>query len=175
MKMKRMEVGKIITEFIGHPEAPKFGLSDDGAELMVFFNAPTEKEVRQFASKKPFEIRFVKLKNIFMICVKIGELEWMDMPYSPHLSKQFPKLMSPNDNQGMALIITCLDNRTGVIKENRLLGLSNKFTRDFFAEILDETQNPFSREEFEGNLKTIYSRYSTRQLVKLSTSYSKNH
>jgi len=173
--MMKLEVGAVLQEFIGHPEAPKFGLSDDGAELMVFFNAPTEKEVRQFASKKPFEIRFVKLKNIFMICVKIGELEWMDMPYSPHLSKQFPKLMLPNDKQGLGLIVTCLDGKTGIVRAIRLLGLSNKFTRDFFAEILDETQNPFSREEFERNLKTIYSQYSTKQLVKLSTSYSKNH
>jgi hypothetical protein len=60
-----------------------------------------------------------------------------------------------------------------MIKSVRLLGLSNRFTKDLFTAILDETQRPFNQREYNKNVNEIYSEYETKQLLKLCTSYCK--
>lgn len=171
--MYSYKVGDIIPDFIGRPENPVFDIDDSGATMVICFNRPTVEEIAQFESGKPFEIRFTTLKDIIFISVKIGKLNWMDMPYTPHLSQNLTKLEIPNEGQGLALTVFLVDCSNGQIKHIRLLGLSEKFTRPLFGEILELKMKPFDRSTYMANLQQIYNTYPTKKIVELSNYYCK--
>lgn len=46
------EVGKVIEKFKNHYEEVVFDVDDCGAQLLVFYKSPTQKEIEQFESSK---------------------------------------------------------------------------------------------------------------------------
>lgn len=167
------QVGQIIEKFINHNEGALFNMSDEGASLIVFFNNPTENEVEQFKSGHRFEIRFTELYGVIIMTFKIGNLSWMDAPYSPHLSKNLTKFSFPDENHGLALTLIFVDASTGEIKSLRLLGLSSHFTKKFFGVVMEQKTKEFSIREYTNTLNKIYSTYSTIQIEKMSREYCK--
>lgn len=167
------EVGQVIPEYIGHAEGTLFDISDDGASLIVFFNHPDQDEIEQFKSKHTFEIRFVQIKNVIMVLTKIGNLNWMDSPYSPHLSKHLTRLHNPEPGQGLALTIYLIDSATGKICSMRLVGLSERFTKSLFNAVLDVWKNEWNKLVYATNMNRIFMSYSTKDLVKMSVDYCK--
>ena len=169
--MYKYEVGQVIDAFKYHSEEVQFDISDDGAIMLVFFRNPTTSEIDQFKSGKEFEIRFTELYNVIMVTVKIGNLNWMDAPYTPHLSPNLTKFQIPNENQGLGLTLILIDAITGEIKHIRLLGLSEKFTRKLFGVAMEQKIKPFNRVEYDETLSRIFSTYQTKQIVKMSKVY----
>ena len=171
--MYKYEVGQVIDNFKYHSECVQFDVSDEGAFMLVFFQNPTVEEIEQFKSEKSFEIRFTELYNVIMITVKIGNLNWMDAPYSPHLSNHLTMFQLPNENQGLALTLILVDAITGEIKHARLLGLTERFTKKLFGIVMEQKMNDFDVVEYSKSINKIYSMYSTNQIVKLSKDYCK--
>ena len=171
--MYKYEVGKIVPEFANHEEIVQFDLADDGAFMLVFFKNPKKKEIAQFSSGNSFEIRMTKIKNIIFLMSKIGNLNWIDAPYNPHLSLNFTQFTLPSNDMGLGLTLILIDAVTGRIESLRLLGLSERFTRDLLGEVMDESVNEFDHDEYLHNVSEIYRRYTTKDLVKLSGSYCK--
>lgn len=171
--MNKYEVGQIVESFKYHQECVQFDLADDGAIMLVFFKSPTQSEIEQFKSGKNFEIRFTEIYDVIMITAKIGNLNWMDAPYSPHLSKNFTKFELPNEWQGLGLTLILIDAITGEIKHIRLLGLSEKFTKKLFGVVIKQKVNEFSIVKYNNALNRIYTAYSTTQIVKMSKDYCK--
>jgi hypothetical protein len=171
--MYKYEVGQVIDKFVMHPEGARFDISDSGAVLQIFFNNPTSDEISQFKEGKRFEIRFIEIRNVIMVLLKIGNLNWMDATYTPHLSKNLTKFELPNNNQGLALTIMLIDARTGEIKALRLVGLSEKFTKKLFGTIMELKITYFDKLEYAQTINSIYASYSTDKLVKLSNDYYK--
>mgnify|MGYP000188180761 FL=1 len=106
-----------------------------------------------------------------MITTKIGNLNWMDAPYTPHLSQELTTFQIPNNNQGLGLTIMLIDTQTGKIKSLRLVGLSEKFTKKLFGTVIELKVKPFDKLEYIQAVKYIYSTYQTNKLVKLSNDY----
>ena len=131
--MEKYEVGQVINNFKNHQEGVYFDLDDSGATLLVFFPYPTSEEIEQFKSGKSFEIRFTELYGIIMLTVKIGNLNWMDAPYTPHLSKNLTVFQIPRSNQGFGLTLILVNAATGEIRHIRLLSLSEQFTKELFG------------------------------------------
>ena len=171
--MYRYEVGQVVDGFKHHPEGVQFDILDGGAIMLVFFHSPTVEEIDQFKSGKNFEIRFTELYGVIMITVKIGNLNWMDAPYTPHLSQNLTKFQLPNEDQGLGLTLIFVDAVTGKIKHIRLLGLSEKFTKRLFGTIIEYKIKPFSEAEFNNSLNRIFAVYKTSQIVKMSKDYCK--
>lgn len=171
--MEIYEVGQVVDKFKGRPDEVHFDLADDGATLIIFFSSPTEKEVEQFSAGKKFEIRFLEMHNQIILTTKIGDLQWMDAPYSPHLSQHLTRLSTPDDNTGLGLTLMLVDSTTGMIKSLRLIGLSPKFTKDFFRTVNQNKSKPFNKAEYDVTLNRIFAAYSTNQLAKMSMSYCK--
>lgn len=171
--MVNYRVGQIIPEFIGHQECVKFDITDDGASLLVFFNRPNTNEIEQFKSNHSFEIRYVQLKDVIMMLVKIGSLNWMDAPYNPHLSKNLTHLLPPGSGQGLALTIYLIDSATGKICSMRLVGLSERFTKSLFNTISEVWKKDWDKYEYMMNLNRIFASYATKDLVKNSVTYYK--
>lgn len=171
--MEKYEVGQIIGRFKNHPEGIYFDIDDSGATLLVFFKNPTSNEIEQFKSGKSFEIRFTELYNIIMITAKIGSLNWVDAPYTPHLSKNLTKFKIPDNNQGLGLTLILVNAITGEIKHIRLLGLSERFTKELFGVVMEHKIREFDKTEYKNSLNRIFSTYKTSQIVKLCKSYCK--
>lgn len=171
--MYKYEVGQSVDSFKHHSEGVHFDISDDGATMLVFFQSPTKDEIEQFKSGKNFEIRFTELYGVIMITVKIGNLNWMDAPYSPHLSKNLIKFQLPSEKQGLGLTLILVDAITGEIKHIRLLGLSERFTKRLFGVAMEHKVKPFDKEEYNNSINRIFSAYQTNQIVKLSKDYCK--
>lgn len=171
--MHKYEVGQVVDNFKHHSEEVYFDIADDGATMLVFFQSPTADEIEQFKAGKNFEIRFVELYGIIMITAKIGNLNWMDAPYTPHLSKNLTKFQLPNEGQGLGLTLILVDAITGEIKHIRLLGLSEIFTKRLFGVVMEHNVKPFDKEVYNNSLNRIFSTYQTNQIVKLSKDYCK--
>ena len=171
--MNAYKIGQLIDNFKRHQEGLQFDIFDDGSTMIVFFQNPTEDEIEQFKSGKNFEIRFLELYGVIMITVKIGNLNWMDAPYRPHLSQNLTKFQLPNENQGLGLTLVLIDAITGEVKHIRLLGLSERFTKKLFGIVMEQKINDFDVAEYGKSINKIYSVYSTNQIVKLSKDYCK--
>lgn len=169
--MPQYNVGEIIENFRGHSEGTQFELSDDGAQMLVFFHTPTENEIAQFKSGKSFEIRFVQFQNVTMLLTKIGNLNWMDAPYNQHLSEHLSKIEFPDKNQGLSLLLILVDTSTGELKHMRFIGLSTKFSKTLLNSILNDAKEPWKPEEYYNNINEIFVKYTTKDLVKCSNEY----
>ena len=168
--MDMYKVGQVIEKFINRQEGVHFDLSDDGATMIVFFNSPTEDEISQFKSDVNFEIRFNVMYDIIMITARIGNLKWMDAPYTPHLSKNLTKFEMPSEDKGLALTLLLVDAATGEIKSIRLLGLSEKFTRRLFGAVMEEKLKDFDIVKYHDSLGKAFT-YNTKQIVSMSKDY----
>lgn len=169
--MIKYEVGKVIPEYIGHAEETRFDIADSGAIFIAFFDSPTIGEVEQFSRR--FEIRYTAIYDVIMVAAKIGNLDWMDAPYSPHLSRALTSFNFPSDSQGLALNLMLVDSKTGILKSLRLLGLSSKFTRSLFGDVMESKMREFDEKEYQELLSKIFSRYKTSDIVKMSKNYCK--
>lgn len=171
--MYKYEVGQVIDNFKHHAEGTQFDLADDGAAMIIFFNRPTNNEIEQFKAGKSFEIRFVELKDVIMITAKIGNLNWIDAPYTPHLSKNLTKFQLPNENQGLGLTLMLVDAVTGEIKHIKFLGLSERFTKKLYGTVMELKVKEFDKNSYIAALNSIFATYDTKQIVKMSTDYCK--
>lgn len=171
--MYKYEVGQVIDNFKHHAEGTQFDLADDGAAMIIFFNRPTNNEIEQFKAGKSFEIRFVELKDVIMITAKIGNLNWMDAPYTPHLSKNLTKFQLPNENQGLGLTLMLVDAVTGEIKHMKLLGLSERFTKKLYGTVMELKVKEFDEKRYIAAFNAIFACYDTREIVKMSRDYCK--
>lgn len=173
MKFNEYYKGQKISEFIGRGDNVQFDMADDGAVLLVTFNGINQNEVEQFTSGKRFEIRFTEIYGVIMVTVKIGSLNWMDAPYTPHLSKDLTKFTIPQTNEGLALKIILIDSSNGEIKNIRMVGLSEKFTRNLFGAVMDQKLEPFDNHDYNQRIDRIYATYPTKKIVEMSTDYCK--
>lgn len=171
--MYKYEVNQVVNSFKHHSEGVYFDIADDGATMLVFFQSPTAEEIEQFKSGKNFEIRFVELYGVIMITVKIGNLNWMDAPYTPHLSRNPAKFQLPSVGQGLGLTLILVDTITGEIKHIRILGLSERFTKRLFGVVMENKVKPFNKIEYNNSINRIFSAYQTNQIVKMSRDYCK--
>lgn len=176
MSLGKLGTGDRIKEFVGIPEGPRFDFDSSGATLTVFFNRPTDSEIEQFKSESPFEIRFVEVRGIIMMLVKIGNLNWMDCPYTIHLSRGTLDFSDDiPDGSGYSLMLMLVDGITGTIQHLRIIGLGTNFSRALRKKILNQLNMPFNKQSYDMALQSIYSAYSTKDLLKLSKEYYRSY
>lgn len=168
-----LEVGQVMQEYKGHAEGVQFNMDDTGATMLVFFNNPTPKEKEQFKSENKFEIRFLDINDAVIITVKIGNLEWMDAPYSPHLSKNLTVLQEITEGTGYSLTLVLINSVSGKIETMRLIGLNTRFSQNLRNAILKLREKPFDRTYYRNTLNNIFARFTTKKLVDMSANYYK--
>lgn len=171
--IKSYEVGRSYEEFKGRAEGAVFDMDDSGAVLLVYFNRPTANEIDQFKENKRIEIRFVPINDFIVLTCKIGDLNWMDMPYTPHKSKHLTHLEIPEEGYGISLTLILIDTSSGKIENLRLLGLSTDFSRKLMGAIMEEKMKDFDDNNFNRNINCLLNKYTTKEFVKMSTAYCK--
>lgn len=166
-----VEVGEQYAKWANHAEEVQFDIADDGASLLVFFRTPSKEEVEQFQSDKPFEIRFTELAAGIIMTVKIGNLDWMDAPYTPHLSLHLTKIPCFQADEGLSLTVYLIDAVSGRLMNMRLIGLSHEFSQRLSASAAKIMQQSFDEITYRKAVIETFRKYSTKQIVDFSNAY----
>lgn len=165
--MVQYEVGKVYPDVIGHTEGCVFDIADDGGTIIVYFYRPNLNEIQNFKADTRFELRLVEFSNVMMFLAKFGTLNWMDLPYNPHLSKNLTHF--EEGPGGLAVTIMLFDTHTGKLEALRLVSLSESFTEKIRKASYNLLNVPFDRQSYGRYLSSIFERYSTDDIVKLSS------
>ena len=161
------EVGRNYGFALGHAEGCYFDMADDAAAIMVFMERPSENEKEQMSENHYVKYAMLPYENVIMMLFKFGRLEWMDAPYTPHLSKNLTKLQTISDGLGYATHILLFDTQTGKLVGQRLLGMPTDFSNRLADEVMRIRKNPFDINKFNNDIQKAY-RYTTDQLVTLA-------
>lgn len=163
----KYEVGEIYSFALNHSDGCYFDMADDAATIMVFMKRPSQNEKEQISENHYVKYAMVTYKNAVIMLFKFGTLNWMDAPYTLHLSKNLTKLQPISDGFGYAIHILLFDTRTGRLVEQRLLAMPTEFSACLADEIRRISANDFDIVGYNSDLKKAY-RYSTDQLVVLA-------
>lgn len=142
-----------------------FDITDSGALLHIYFDRPEEAEITEMMSNKPVKMAFLSKENVIIMLVKLGNLNWMDAPYSPHLSKNMTHLPVPEKGMGLGVHLLLFDTYTGELKTQRLFSMGEKLTGDLVKEIAKLRLKPFDAQAYSRDIQSAY-RFSTDDLVK---------
>lgn len=149
-----------------------FDVTENGGILFIFFNDPIQNEIEQI-SHGSFEIGFVKIENVIMMVYKWGDLDWMDAPYTPHLSRYLERYPILDDSIGLALTTILIDTKNRKVKALRVSSLGDDFSRKFIGEAMEEKIKPFNVNLYDNNLQKIYTQYTTDDIVQKSDTFYK--
>lgn len=150
-----------------------FDTDETGANLIVCFSSPTQKEIAQFDSSVRSEFRLTVKNDILFVLAKIGDLNWMDASYNPSLAPSLKPLdIDIVDGNGIPMWVYLVDARTNILKAQKLIGLGTKFSKDL-QRMAKSTMKNGQDNDFNYRLQKIYNRYTTQELVGFSGSYYK--
>lgn len=162
--MKRLEVGKLFKEGkTKYQEGVTFDFDNSGGHLLIKLSNPSKSETSE-VKKGKLSIGLCTYKDIVLLLYKFGSLEWMDVPYSIHLSDEYRFCDSCN-NKGFANYIYLIDANTGILKAMRLVSWNTKFSNVFQKEVEAQKLIDFNAKSYDANLKTLYANYSTKDLI----------
>lgn len=166
--MEVIEIGKSIPKFVNHEEGAVFDFSDIGAYLLIFYKKPTPEEVNA--------IRFGEIKigaflyqNVIFMAVKTENNDYLDCPYSIHLSKELTNISNLDDRSGYLLHIILIDADAGVPLFLRVVGLRNRFSNEFKKCIEAQKREPFDKATYAENIKTAYRAYTAKYMLQKAT------
>ena len=157
-------VGERYDEMRGR-EGVVVHVADDGINIIIGFNNPTTEELSSVKSNSPFELRLYDYKGVIFFLMKFGSMNWMDAPYNVHLSRNLTELMTPGEDGGYAIHIMFFDSRTGELKSNRLVSMSNAQSHLLYKLIQEQKDRPFSKIEHDMTIANIYGRMTTKQML----------
>lgn len=162
--MQVLKVGELFKEgTTRYKEGCKFDMTDSGGNLTIFYNSPTIEEIEDI-SKGKVQYGYYKESNVIFMLFKFGNQEWIDCPYSVHLSKHLTDLQEPNEGFGYAVNIYLVDAATGILKVARLIGLNTRMSKMLKKDFIKQKLIDF--ENYQINLMSIYNKLSTREMVK---------
>lgn len=157
-------VGERYDEMRGR-EGVVVDVADDGINIIIGFNNPTTEEISSVKSNSPFELRLYDYKGVIFFLMKFGSMNWMDAPYNVHLSRNLTELMTPGEDGGYAIHIMFFDSRTGELKSNRMVSMSNAQSHLLYKLIQEQKGRPFSKMEHDMTIANIYGRMTTKQML----------
>ena len=114
------------------------------------------------------EMRLAEFSEIMVFLVKFGSLNWMDAPYTPHLSRGLSEIRT-EEGKGLGVTIMLFDTASGKLESMRLVSLSEKFTERISNAVNELRRKSFNNLTYNNLLNMLFMRYSTDDLVKMSS------
>ena len=164
MELHVYKIGEKILPPTGE-DAVRFQISDDGCTLLVQYNKPSAAEKRIFKQPAQFEMAIVD--DIIFFLSRFGTAQWMDSPFD-RSKATFTHLDIPEDGEGIALHVLVVDSSTGILISQRMIGLGTELSRRIITAVAMQPK----MQNFDQSLMTVYSKYSTRDLVELARQQS---
>ena len=139
----------------------RFQVTDAGCVLLLMHNKPNAKEKRRYKSTP--QIKFCVANDIIFLLARFGDAPWMDAPFYKGLSR-FAHLDVPGEGQGLMLHFMYVDSSTGILLEQRLIGLDHDMSCRLIAAIATQPTIP----NYDYVLDSTYAQYTTRALVEMA-------
>ena len=143
-----------------------FTMSGGNPTLIIQLPNLTAEEIQSVKSGEA-QFKVIGLDGVIFWLVKLGTMEWMDVPYSPHLDKGITIPEIP-DGTGLAIQIILVEATTRIVKVLRLITVPTNTSRSFLKKVQYELQQPFNFNEYGLKVQKIYASYSTATLVKMT-------
>lgn len=143
-----------------------FTMSGGNPTLIIQLPNLTAEEIQSVKSGEA-QFKVIGLDGVIFWLVKLGTMEWMDVPYSPHLDKGITIPEIP-DGTGLAIQIILVEATTRIVKVLRLVTAPTNVSRAFLKDVQAELQQPFNFNEYGLKVQKIYASYSTVALVKMT-------
>lgn len=157
--MEMLQVGKPNKSLAGLGEGISFRVSDNEIRLLMTYNNIHDNEVKgvRFGD---IEIGLGEIDSMGMIFISIEEaLAISDMPLLIDEDFSFTDL---NEDEGYALTIILAEEKTGVIKALRAIGLGHEFSLELRK--VCEKLGPVDVEDIVKGLLVLQSQYSSEEL-----------
>ena len=154
--------------------------------VYIALPTPTEQEILAiedgniefgFLNKQDIIFAFIQFKNS-SIRHKTSLMEFIihklmqGLESSEELQDSINRLSAPEAAEsGLGLHVCLIDSNTRILKAQRIVGLSNRFSLKLLAAILDAYNNNTYSSELEvfKNVLAVQHNYTTKQLLKLAT------
>lgn len=170
--MRKLEVGQLFEEGkTKYNEGTRFDFQQSGPILYLFFSRPSERETEWIRAGK-FELGFTEKDEIIFMLFKFGGMNYVDAPYSVHLSKEFT-FDELQEGMGFGLNVNLIDASTGILKVIRYVGLSTDFSRRFMKAVERQRKIDFDKTKYFAAIQQIYGNYSTDDLVQRADAWCK--
>lgn len=166
--VSKLEVGKPYKEGVTrYNQGIKFDFTQAGGNLYLFLNKPAMSEIESIKNGK-LQVGFCTRGEAIFMLFKFKGMEWMDAPYTVHLSKKLESLEQLDIGMGYSLMIHLVDASNGILKVLRLVGMSTSFSSKLRKALMQQQQMSFNNARYDACIGDVYGRYTTDHLVQLA-------
>ncbi len=168
------EIGKTLPLTHNGQEGVSFLYTESGPLLIIAFDRPNPKEIASIQTGD-IQMALYTTESIIFVLSKFDALHWIDAPYYVRLHDNLTLNWSEQiaEDHGIGLQIILIDAGSKIIKAQRYIGCSTKFSLELRNEIEKQYASTMTREEYLKKVNGIYSRLSTDDMVRRSTSLFK--
>lgn len=148
------------------PEGTHYNYDASGHWLHYLYNNPTKTEIQSLQSGEAEFGLFVREPVVFLLH-KFGDMLWNDSSYNWWLvSENARQIPTVGDGLHALLKVVMVNTTNGIVVALRALTFSPDFTERLHQAILKQIERPWTKQEHEGVVGHVYSRYSSLDLVK---------
>ena len=155
------------------PEGCHYNYDSSGHWLHYLYNNPSQIEVDSIQSG-PAQFGLYIQDPVIFLLHQFGAMPWNDAPYSWWMvSSEHRRLPEITEGEHAFLRIALIDTATRLVAALRALTFSTEFTKRLHLEILRQSQSPWNLSKHDQVIKSIYSNFSTNDLVKQAQIFCK--
>ena len=152
-----------------HPEGTTYHINCGIHGLALFHRNPTPAEKNEF-NNAPAQMALWNNSPVLWIAVKFGSLDWIDAPYTVHLThpdaRTMPELKSPEERYPLTMLYVNADG--GDIEAVRVATMSPAMSRDIRRISQEQEAEKYDPENYERSLRTTMEQYEPRQIARLA-------
>lgn len=152
-----------------HPEGTTYHINHGIHELALFHRNPTAAEKSQF-NNAPAQMALWNNPPVLWIAVKFGALDWIDAPYTVHLThpeaRAMPELKSPEERYPLTMLYVNADG--GNIEAIRVATMSPAMSRDIRRIAEEQKSEKHDPERYDQSVKLTMEKYEPQQIARLA-------
>lgn len=165
---KKYETGKKYIELVSVADGVKIDFSDNKGRILLQYGRPDEREASNVSAGR-FRIQERILGGVMFFAFKFGDLNWMDAPYTPHLSRNpLPEDIEDSCKSGMEIDIVLADRNNGRVVSIRRVTIDSGFSRKMLKDSESLLQETFLAEKHDRTVDAMYANYSSADMVRLT-------
>lgn len=167
----------MITLQVGKKYGDKEGPVPEGTQVEIlpgtilftfFMNKPSQEESVDFQEGKA-QIRLHFEEDVLFFLIKLGEIPWVDAPYSRFLSKHKVDMDLPPKGKGFSVTMVLVDASNQIIKEIRVITLSHIQSN----QLIEHLKAQKSINDFDEAIQRIYKKYPlSEDMIRAGKIYS---
>jgi hypothetical protein len=163
------QVGKPLVEGITEfATGAMFVYDESGAKLVLFMEHPTQAEMDAMQEGK-LEFGLYTCEDVIVFLCRMGELSWIDAPYSAHLvAGGFEMDTAPAEWQGYGLSMFVVDSSTGLIQSMRLVALPHDYSIALRDSILAQQAMAYDAVQYDAHVTELFGKYSSDELAAMA-------